>query len=105
MDTVVGQHIAKTPGVCGGRACIAGHRVRVSDVVVWHEKRGYSPDEIVDLFPGITLADVYAALTYYFDNRDEIEAEFRKGDEWAGWLQANVPSKIPAELREKKPRA
>lgn len=103
MDTVVTQHITKTPGVCGGRACIAGHRIRVTDIVVWHEKRGYSPDEIVDMFPGISLADVYAALTYYFDNREEIEAEFRNGDEWAEWLKGNVASKIPAELREKKP--
>ena len=43
------------PGVCR-RACIAGHRIRVQDIVVWHEKRGYSPDEIVDMFPGVTLA-------------------------------------------------
>lgn len=95
------EHITQTPGVCGGRACIAGHRVRVLDVVAWHEKRGYSPDEIVDLFPGITLADVYAALTYYFDNRQEIEEEFRKEDTWAEWVRANVPSKIPRELWEK----
>jgi uncharacterized protein (DUF433 family) len=104
MDTVVAQHITKTPGVCGGRACIAGHRIRVADVVVWHEKRGYSPDEIADMFHGISLADVYAALTYYFDNRPEIEADLQKEDEWAEWLKANIPSKIPAELREKKPR-
>lgn len=67
IDNVSREHITKTPGVCGGRACIAGHRVRVVDVVAWHEKRGYSPDEIVDLFPGITLSDVHAALAYYFD--------------------------------------
>lgn len=102
MENVLIQHIEKTPGVCGGRACIAGHRIRVQDIVVWHEKRGYSPDEVVDMFPGITLADVYAALTYYFDNREEIEEEFRKSDERADWLTANVPSKIPADLREKR---
>ena len=101
MESVIIKHIEKTPGVCGGRACIASHRIRVQDIVVWHEKRGYSPDEIVDMFPGITLADIYAALTYYFDNRQEIEDEFAKADEWAKWVQVNVPSKIPAELREK----
>src|SRR5438132_12925950 len=94
-------HIIKTPGICGGRACIAGHRVRVMDIVVWHEKRGYSPDEIVDLFPGITLADVYAALAYYFDNRQEIEEEFCKADEWEERVKATFPSKIPAELKDK----
>jgi uncharacterized protein (DUF433 family) len=98
MDLLV-KHIEKTPGVCGGRACIAGHRIRVQDIVAWHERRGYSPDEIVDLFPGITLADVYAALAYYFDNRQEIDDEFRKSDEWAQWVTTNVPSKIPAQLR------
>ncbi|HZU36833.1 MAG TPA: DUF433 domain-containing protein [Gemmataceae bacterium] len=92
-------HITKTPGFCGGRACIAGHRVRVMDIVVWHEKRGYSPDEIVEIFPGITLADVYAALAYYFDNRQAIEDEFKRGDDGAAWVKANVPSKIPAEFR------
>jgi uncharacterized protein (DUF433 family) len=101
VSRFIAPHITKTPEICGGRACIAGHRIRVLDIVVWHEKRGYSPDEIADLFPGITLADVYAALAYYFDNTQEIEDEFRKSDEWAEWLRANVPSKIPAELREK----
>lgn len=83
MTKVEKSHITKTPGVCGGRACIAGHRIRVQDIATWHEKRGYCPDEIVGMFPGITLADVYAALTYYFDNREEIEEEFRKADELA----------------------
>jgi uncharacterized protein (DUF433 family) len=100
MESVVGQHITKTPGICGGRACIAGHRVRVSDIVTWHEKRGYCPDEIVDLFHGIALADVYAALAYYFDHRAEIDEEFRSADSLADWVKDNIPSKIPAELRE-----
>jgi uncharacterized protein (DUF433 family) len=102
MENVLVQHIEKTPGVCGGRARIAGHRVRVQDIVVWHEKRGYSPDEIVDLFPGITLADVYAALAYYFDNRQEIEDEFRQAEEVAERLKESNPSKIPQEYRERR---
>lgn len=53
------------------------------------------------MFSGITLSDVYAALTYYFDNRQEIEDDFRKADEWADWLKANVPSKIPPDLKER----
>lgn len=100
MSTISHEHITKTPGLCGGRACIAGHRIRVADVVVWHEKRGYSPDEIVDMFPGITLADVYAALAYALDHRAEIEADFANSEQMAEWLKGNVPSKIPAEFRE-----
>jgi uncharacterized protein (DUF433 family) len=97
MTNVITQHITKTPGVCGGRTCIAGHRIRVMDIVVWHEKRGYSPDEIVDMFPGITLADVYAALAYYFDNRQDIEDEFARDQEWAQCVRVDGPSEAQVE--------
>ena len=100
MESVLANHIERTPGICGGKACITGHRVRVSDIVVWHEKRGYCPEEIVPLFPGITLSDVFAALTYHLDNQPEIEDEFRQSDEWAAWGAANIPSKVPAQFRD-----
>src|SRR5437763_483246 len=83
MSAVQTQHIVKTPGICGGRACIAGHRIRVADIVAWHERRGYSPDEVVGLFPGLTLGDVHAAIAYYFDHRDEVEADLRLDETWA----------------------
>ncbi|MBV8075889.1 MAG: DUF433 domain-containing protein, partial [Planctomycetaceae bacterium] len=51
MDPVLVKHIEKKPGVCGGKACVAGTRIRVQDVYVWHELRGQSPDEIVTNFP------------------------------------------------------
>ncbi len=64
MENVMHKHIEKTSDVCGGRARIAGHSIRVMDVVGWHHKRGYSLDEIVAMFPGITLANVHAAMAY-----------------------------------------
>src|SRR5437016_523802 len=100
MVNVITQHIVKTPGVCGGRACVAGHRVRVMDIVGWHETRGMSVADIVAMFPGITRADVHAALAYYLDNVEEIQEDFRKDDEWARWAET-LPSQIPAELKEK----
>jgi uncharacterized protein (DUF433 family) len=99
MENGVPHHITKTPGVCGDRACIAGHRIRVMDIVVWHELRGYSPDEVVAMFPGITLADVHAALAYYFDNRAEIAADFRRDEETARDLLTRSPSKVQEKLR------
>jgi uncharacterized protein (DUF433 family) len=102
------EHITKTPGVCGGRACIAGHRIRVMDVVLYHEQRGYTPAQIADMFPGITLADVHAALAYYHDHRDEIEADFeihRQASEF-GKTQPSLLKEALAkhpELRDKYP--
>lgn len=101
MDSLLVKHIEKTPGVCGGRACIAGHRIRVMDVVGWYEKRGCTVEQIVAMFPGITRADVHAALVYYYDNVDEIENDFGNDMQWAKWAEANLPSLIPRELKEK----
>ena len=70
------EHITKTPGVCGGRACIAGTRIRVMDLVGLSDGAGLSAENIVEYFTDITLADVHAALAYYYDHRDEIEADF-----------------------------
>jgi len=98
VEDVVKRHIEKTPGVVGGRARIVGHRVRVMDVVVWHEMRGYCADEIVAMFPGVTLADVYAALAYYFDHREEIAADFRRDQELTESLPALTGSKLQGKL-------
>jgi uncharacterized protein (DUF433 family) len=99
MDIGGKQYITKTPGVCGGKACIAGHRIRVMDIVIQHEMRGLSPEEIVYQYPSITLADVHAALAYYFDNRAEIEEDFRRDQELAEKLRPLFPSKLQEKLR------
>jgi len=65
-------HVVRTPGVCGGKPCIAGMRIRVWDVACLAQS-GQSPDEILALYPSLTLADVHAALAYYYDNQGEID--------------------------------
>jgi uncharacterized protein (DUF433 family) len=97
-----GDRISRTPGVCGGKTCIAGHRVRVLDVVRWHEHQGMSPDEIVSQFPTITLADVHAALAYYFDHIEEIQQEMRAERAFAGEFRRNNPSLLESKLREER---
>ena len=72
-------HIERTPGTCGGKPRIAGTRIRVQDIVFWTEE-GRSPDEIVRSFPHLTLADVYAALAYYHDNRIVIDEHIREDE-------------------------
>ena len=62
-------HIVKTPGTCGGRARIDGHRIRVQDVAIEYEWQGLSPEEMCHEHPGLTLAQVHAALAYYYDHR------------------------------------
>jgi uncharacterized protein (DUF433 family) len=73
--STISEHIEISPDKCGGRPCIAGTRIRVQDIYVWHELQGQSPEEIVTDFKQLTLADVHAALAYYHDYRADIEAE------------------------------
>ena len=98
MSVSLDQHIEVTPGVCGGRPRIAGHRIRVQDVVSWHEKEGFSPDEIVFQFPQLSLADVYAALTYYWDHRGDIERQIRDDMKFVESMKATAPSKLAQKL-------
>lgn len=96
---VIREHIEIVSGAGGPKARIVGHRIRVQDVVIWHEKLGMSPDEIVDEHPGITLADVYAALTYYWDHRDEIERAIAKEHDLVEELRRNATSPLQEKLR------
>ena len=76
------QHIETVPGKCGGKPCVAGTRIRVWDIHVWHHLRGQSPEQIVGDFPQLTLADVYAALAYYMDHREEIQKQMQEAEEF-----------------------
>lgn len=64
------------------RAYIAGTRVRVRDIYAHSEIHGESPEEIVAAFPHLTLAQVHAALSYYFEHREAILDEIRRDDEF-----------------------
>lgn len=64
------------------------------DVVIWHEQAALSPDEIVSQVPSITLADVHAALAYYYDHREEIQEEIRAERTQAEESHRNNPSAL-----------
>jgi len=98
MTNVTTERIFKNPEIYGGKACIAGHRIRVMDIAIWHEDLGMSPDEIVAAYPGLSLSDVHAALAYYFDNVEEIRSDIRRNDEIADQLRAQFPSKLKDKL-------
>ena len=81
------QHIETQPDKCGGKPCIAGTRIRVWDIFVLHERLGKTPDEILADYPELSLADIFAALSYYFDHQAEIDAEMKAADEFVDQLK------------------
>jgi uncharacterized protein (DUF433 family) len=98
--STISEHIEITPGVCSGKPRIAGHRIRVQDIVIWHEMMGLSPDEILHHYPSISLADIYAALAYYYDNLDEIRQDIRDSDTFVQDLAVKTPSILQRKLKE-----
>jgi uncharacterized protein (DUF433 family) len=91
-------HITKQAGVCGGKAAIDDTRVRVADVA-WLHREGRSPDQILTEYPQLSLAQVHAALAYYYDHRDEVEATLA-ADETA---EAEF-ERVKAEILSRKQR-
>jgi len=102
MVDVATERIVKTPGTCGGKARIAGSRVRVMDIVVWYEYLGWTADEIVDQIPTITLSDVHSALAYYYDHIDEIRDDIRRNTETAERYRPQHPSLLEEKLRARR---
>ncbi len=70
----IGNLIVREPGIRGGRPIIAGTGVTVRRIVGWY-KLGLSPEEIADRVGHLSLSQVYAALTYYHANRNELETD------------------------------
>lgn len=93
------EHIVCTSGTCGGRPRVAGTRIRVQDIALWHEADGLAPEEILIHYQGITLSDVYAALAYYHDHRDEIRARMKKDEEFVEAFKKEHPSKLAEILK------
>lgn len=73
----IGTLITRSPEIRGSRPIIAGTGVTVRRIVGWY-KLGLTPEEIRNEYGHLSLAQVYAALTYYHANRDEIEADITR---------------------------
>lgn len=99
---VIAEYIGIRPGYCGGEPHILGHRIKVRHVAVWYEQMRMSPAEIVATYPTITLAQVHAALAYYYGHRDEIQAAIAEEARFVEGLEAQSgPSLLRAKLRQR----
>lgn len=63
--------IVRDPEHSDGTPTIEGTEIRVLNVASAYEHSGYDPDEIVDLYPALSLADVHTALAFYYANIEE----------------------------------
>lgn len=97
-EVILDRHIEVTSGVAGRKPRIAGHRITVQNIVIWHEQMGLSADEIASEYD-LSLSEIYAALAYYHDHRAEIDQLIRDERAFVEELRRMTPSKLLDKLR------
>ena len=79
--------IIQTLEVCGDRPRITGHRITVQNIAI-DFNAGMKPEDIISEKPYLKLAEVYAALAYYFANQKTIDANIMADDAKFDHLEA-----------------
>lgn len=90
--------IVSTPGNRGGKPRIADTRIAVSDVVLWHLRMGKSVEEIAATYQ-LSLAAVYAALAYYYENQAAIDRSIEESEAFVEAFFKDRPSLLREKLK------
>jgi uncharacterized protein (DUF433 family) len=75
-------YVAVNPKICGGSPVIVGTRVRVVDIAVEYEYLNQSPDEIISAHPHLKLEQIHDALSFYYENRAELDKKIKDDKEF-----------------------
>ncbi len=84
------NYIVQDEGVCGGKPRIAGARFKVQQVVIEYVHASRTVEQVLQSHPHLSLAQTYAALSYYYDHQDEIESDIKEGWEYAKQMEAGL---------------
>ena len=84
------KYIVQDEGICGGKPRIDGTRIKVQHIALEYERLGWTADQICDAHPGLTLAQIHAAISYYYDHREEIDDSIREDEKFADRLRKEL---------------
>lgn len=73
------------------RPVVAGTDIKVSQIAWEHEHHGMTPDEIVEAHPHLTLADVHAALAYFYDHMETMRADWQEDERVIEAMKRQLP--------------
>ncbi|MCP4428646.1 MAG: DUF433 domain-containing protein [Chloroflexi bacterium] len=94
MSTTHTGYVSRHKEISNGRPVITGTRIRVSQIALEYERLEWTPDQIVDAHPHLTLAQVHAALSYYYDNLSSFHKEFVENKESLATLRRHYAAKM-----------
>jgi uncharacterized protein (DUF433 family) len=81
---------------------VQGTRVGIESILWDYLKKGLTAEQIAANYRTVTLEQVYATLTYYWHNQEQVDAYLRDIEEWAAEqrrLQALNPSPLALRVR------
>jgi uncharacterized protein (DUF433 family) len=93
-ETTSHPYIVINKNVCNGSPIIEGTRTRVIDIAIEYEVMGRSPDEIIRSHPNISLHEIHDALSFYYENRDELDQKIKQDKAFIERLKVKFPSKM-----------
>ncbi|MFZ3135989.1 MAG: DUF433 domain-containing protein [Thermodesulfovibrionales bacterium] len=91
-------YISVNPKISRGSPVIAGTRLRVIDLVIEYDRLGFTPDQIIDGHPHLSLEALHDALSYYYENRAAIDNEISQRKENIRKLSQKFPSKLKRSI-------
>ena len=103
MSTVEYAHITVGPD---NVPILAGTRIKVVEIVLDHLAHGWGAEDIHGEFPQLSLGQIHSALGYYYDHKEEIDADIQRRREMVEELRGRIearqgPSPLKAKLRAK----
>ena len=71
-------YVEVNPKICNGSRVIKGTRIRIVDVAIEYEYLNHIPDEIINAHPHLKLEQIHDALSYYYENRSQLDKKIRE---------------------------
>jgi len=82
-------HITSNPQILSGVPIVEGTRTPVRSIA-GYSNMGMTPDEILGALPHLSPAQIFAALAYYFDHREEIDANIEENNSYASIVRSDA---------------
>lgn len=84
-----------------GAPAIVGTTMKVVELVMAQIAYGWSPEELLFQHPYLTLGQIHSALAYYWDHKDELDADIESRRRYAEEERHKAgPSPLAAKLHE-----
>jgi uncharacterized protein (DUF433 family) len=86
-------YVVRVEGYRGGRPIILGSNNSVQAIIVYYLEHQMPMAELLEGFPHLCEAQIYDALSYYYDHREEIDRDIAINNDVEYWMSKYPPGK------------